>query len=664
MEFISSLFIHLLYFVIFGAAIFLSFFVPGDVLLKKFHLSFFHRVCLSTILGLALWIWQGFVLGFLNLRLGTYIYLLVFFAIWVYTNKKNSFSVKPFKFLSHNKLYSILIILGVFVQASAVIFTGIQNTQGLYFCCGNISDSIYHISLANQLVENVPPLEPGMYDVLVRNYHYLSNLVSAELSRVYLLPLSLVQFQFLSVFISVFLGLTAISFAKNNNFTKMNICWLLFFLYFSGDAIYLLLIILGKGLSFSMGSLEDSSIFLVNPPRAFAMVMFFGILSLISIWVRKKSLLLGVLIALMCSTVIGLKVYVGVFIFVGLSFLTVYYILKKRFDVIILYAVSLAGALTFYLPVNAQAGGMYYVGFWVFENFISQPKFELIHLELARNVYKDHKNHLRVAQYELMYMCLYMFSIFGTKLLAIFQTKKSLSLLPLPIHIFLFSGIVISFIIGIFFQQEAGGSNTFNFIATIFIVLSIYASIAVAYWLRIFPFKIAVVIGFSIILATIPRVVYQVYQNIEWVRTGQGFLVENSRLETIDYLKNKVSENSLVLIDPSFLEIDSTTPLASVLTNKRMYLSGEGILDSHMIDTKQRASVKKRIIKSDNPEVVAKDFQRSGIDYIVTSNTIEFNATESAEFLDVVFSNNLSRIYRVSSGDLEQFIDRIDRDSL
>jgi hypothetical protein len=93
----------------------------------------------------------------------------------------------------------------------------------------------------------------------------------------------------------------------------------------------------------------------------------------------------------MCSTVIGLKVYVGVFIFVGLTFLTFYYILKKRFDSIILYAVSLVGALIFYLPVNAQAGGMYYVGFWVFENFISQPKFELIHLELARNVYKDHK---------------------------------------------------------------------------------------------------------------------------------------------------------------------------------------------------------------------------------------------------------------------------------
>lgn len=665
MELIHSFSLSLLYFLIFIFAVFLSFFIPGDVLLKKFNLVFFQRIVLSTVLGLALWIWQGFILGFTGFRIGTYIYLLVFLIIWLLQNKKiKIWNIIVKKRIFVNKIYIFLIALGIFVQISAVFFIGVRTNEGLFFCCGNISDSIYHISLASQLVKNVPPIEPGMHGVLVQNYHYLSNLVSADLARVYFFPLSLVQFQFLSIFISLFLGLTSISFAKNNKLSNKNIYWLLFFLYFSGDAIYLLLIMLGKGISFSMGSLEDSSIFLVNPPRAFAMVMFFGILSMISMWIKKKSLFLAMLIGLMCATVIGLKVYVGVFIFVGLSFLTVFLLFKRRYDAGALYVVALLGALIFYLPVNVQAGGMYYVGFWVFENFISQSKFDLIHMELARNVYKDHKNYLRVVQYEIMYMGFYMFAIFGVKLLAFIQTKKSLLLLPLPIHIFLIAGIVVSFVIGIFFQQESGGSNTFNFIATIFIVLSIYASIAIVFWLNKLPRKVAIILSLCIVIISVPRVIYQVYQNIEWVSTRKGFLVENSHLAATEYLKGKIPNDSLVLVDSSFLESDSTTPLVSFLSDKNMYLSGEGILSSHNINTQERSAIKHRIIKDYDPMVVAKDILNSKVNYIVTSNSVMLNATESATFLDIVYHNDASRIYRVSYRDLERFIDRIDKDSI
>ncbi len=307
---------------------------------------------------------------------------------------------------------------------------------------------------------------------------------------------------------------------------------------------------------------------------------------------------------------------------------------------------------------------MYYVGFWVFENFISQPKFELINMEHARNVYKDHKNYLRVAQYEIIYMSFYMFAIFGIKLLAFLQTKKSLLLLPPSIHIFLITGIIVSFVIGIFFQQEAGGSNTFNFIATIFIVLSIYASIAVVFWLNKLPRKVAIILGLCIILFSVPRIIYQVYQNIEWVSAQKGFLVDNSHLAATDYLRDKIPNDSLVLIDSSFLEMDSTTPLVSFLSNKKMYLSGEGILDSHGISTQERLAVKRRIIKDYDPMTVAKDIFNSKVNYIVTSNSVSLNATESANFLDIVYYNNASRIYKVSYRDLEHFIDRIDKESI
>lgn len=659
MQISLSVLSYAFYTLLFIVAIFFAFFIPGDLLLKKIKLNGFQRIVMSILLGVGMWIWQGFILGFLNFRIGTYFYLVGFSITWFILNKdglnrlrKNKIKIKV------NYVILVLLLLGVFVQVSAVFTTGIRLQSGLYFCCGNISDSLYHIALSGKLVEQVPPFEPGMSEVLVRNYHYLSNLITADLVRIFHFPLILLQYQLFTIFVSLFLGLSAISFAKSNNLSNKYIYWLLFLLYFSGDFIYVFLILLGKGLSFSMGSLEDGSIFLVNPPRAVAIIMLFGVLSTLSLWVKKKATTALLTIGIIAATIIGLKVYVGIFAMVGLVSVSTYYLLKKDFRFFIALGIALFGVLIFYLPVNSKAGGMYYTGFWLFENFISQPKFDLIRLELARNVYKEHNNYLRLAQYAVMYVAVYFFSIFGIKLLAFFQSRKSLSLIPLPVHIFLLSGILCSAVIGFFFQQESGGSNSFNFIVTIFIMSSIYAALAISYWLSKFPKPLAVLIACFIICLTIPRVVYQVYQNIDWVLNQRGFIISNSQLDALEYLSSRPSD-SLVMVHASFSDQDETTPFVSFFTRKPMYLSGKGILDSHAISTQKRNTVKEMIMKSDNPVKVAMTIKNSKIDYILMSDFQELAATQTAVFLDKVLLNDSSKIYHVSDSKLNDFIDKM-----
>ena len=656
----------MLYALYFAIVIFLSFSVPGVVLLERYKLGKFQAFVLGTMLGLVLWIWQGFIFGYLGLRFMTYVYVFSFFLVWVYKiarKRKTIFKVKKIN-IQHiliNKWILIVIFLGVLMQVSAVWFTGVLVSTGVYFCCGNISDSLYHIALTNQIVKTIPPYEPGMYGIIVHNYHYLSSLVVAELIRVYKLPLVATDYQFMSLFISLFLGLTAVSFSKSLNLSRNFLLWLLFFLYFGGDFIYVFLLILGKGLSFSMGSLEDGSIFLVNLPRAYAVTVLFSILSMLVLWIKKRRVFEGVLIGLMISVLIGLKVYVGIFALVGIVFLTVYFLFKKEWVILPIFITSILGSLVFYLPVNSGAGGIYYTGFWLFENFISQPQFGLIRMELARTIYQQHNNVLRLIEYEGIYILIYVFCIFGSKIIAFFQTKKSLSQIPLPIHIFLISGLVSSCILGFFYQQNSGGSNSFNFTVNVFILISIYAALAISFWLNRLIKPVAIVLAMGIILITVPRVMNQFYANATWVIGQKGFFVANSQLDLLSVL-NKISEkNSLVLVHSDFSEQEPTTPLISFITDRPMFLSGEGILVSHNIPIAKRAGIKKTIFKSANDLRVGMAIKNENIQYILLPKGVDIVSTRSAEYLQIIKENKYGRLIKVSESKLIRFLDRMNK---
>lgn len=648
----------LFYSIYFIVAIVIAFIIPGFIFIRKLKLSFFQTLVLSTILGLALWIWQGFLFGFLGIRFLTYLYLAVFFVSFlkIIIPVRKRFDTKSLRIGKGTVLILVILIIGIIVQCLSVWFMGISTQSGVYFCCGNMKDSLFHLSLSHQLIKNVPPLEPGMSGVIVHNYHYLSNLVNAELSRVFNIPLVLIQFQFINVFLSLLLGLCAISFAKNNKLSISYICWLLFFLFFGGDLVYLILLILGKGLSFRMGSLEDGSIFLVNPPRAMAIVMFFGALSLFSQWIRRKNLYLGFLLAIIVSTLIGLKVYIGIFAISGFIGLGFYFLIKRQLKMLLPLIFSLMGCLVFYLPVNKAAGGLFFTSFWRFENYISQPEFGLIRVELARIIYQDHHNYIKVYFYEICYMLFYITAIFGTKITGLFQTKKSFSLLPLPVHIVLITGIVVSLIFGFFFQQTSGGSNSFNFIVSVFIISSLYAALSMSFWQKKLQKYVAIIVCLIIIGITVPRVIFQTIQNFSFISSGRGYILTNPQLELTTFAKNKSPKEALYYIDASFIDEDYESPFVSFLIDRPVYLSGRGILADHNVNTDQRFITLGKIKRSSDTLLVASLLRKTNIQYIITHDVQHFSAPQAGYFMKEVFRNSSGKILKIVPDKLSGYI--------
>lgn len=326
-------------FIVFCFAIFLAFYIPGSISLQRIKLPSLQHFVLSVIFGMVLWGYQGFIFGFLGVRWLSYLYLLIVFVFWIRTEewKKILHFIRNFskKNIAIDKSLTLLVIVGTLLQMLSISFNGIMESTGLSFCCSATPDLLYHTALTNQLVKEFPPTEPGMAGVIIHNYHYLSNLVTADLIRVFHLPLLATQFVYLVILLSLLLGFSAIIFGQIIQMKKTYIRWLLFFLYFSGDIVYLFSFLVGKGLNFAIPSLGSALTLWASPPRFFATVVFFAGISLFTLWIKQKRLSIGLLMAVTFASLISFKIYDGIFVLTGIIVLFFYFLSLKKYRMLL-----------------------------------------------------------------------------------------------------------------------------------------------------------------------------------------------------------------------------------------------------------------------------------------------------------------------------------------
>ena len=344
--------------------------------------------------------------------------------------------------------------------------------------------------------------------------------------------------------------------------------------------------------------------------------------------------------------------YVGIFALFGVLVLFIYNLLKKDLKFVALLSLVFIISATIYFPVNRNAGGLYFAGFYLFENFIVQPWMMLHRLELARRIYLEHKSYLRVIQYELIYIFIFIITVFGTKLLGFLQTKKSLSLLPKELNIFLIAGIMVSLVVGFFFQQKSGGVNTFNFLVSVFIIGSIYSALACSFFFEKIKNKAKFILIVIVILLTVPRVLYQTVLNIQNIIKPNYLMVDNNELEAIKYIRDKTEKNAVIMVNYEKFKLDAKSPYISFLADRQMFLSGlVHALSDHGIDFSDRIAVVDQVLNSKDSRKVARLLKQNSIDYLYLhpSDTL---ATDSAYFLQTVFQNYKAKLVKVSKNKL------------
>jgi len=219
---------------------------------------------------------------------------------------------------------TIIILLGTAILSLTMIRSGLSYDFGLGFWGPNGHDGIWHLSLINQLQQNIPPLNPVFSGTTLSNYHWGFDLFAAILGKIFTNN-SFVYFQFLPIIFGLLLGIVSFKLIKQT--TKNHSLAIIFTLltYFSGSFGWIYTLIKsgqigGESLFWSMQSVST----LINPPFVLSLiVMVFGL----TLWSKNnnsKKYQLAIINGLIFGLLSGIKVYAGILI--GLSLVIFWFI--------------------------------------------------------------------------------------------------------------------------------------------------------------------------------------------------------------------------------------------------------------------------------------------------------------------------------------------------
>lgn len=586
-------------FVVFFVACIISWFVPAITLLSFTSLRKQAQLVAAPGLGMSLWALQAYIFGWLNLRWLTIAYLLMFTTLFIIRHKKIlpvSWSLKiPKRIIS-------LIILGSVVQLNPVFLSGLRTDDGIPFYFLNAFDGLFHLSLARATIEQIPPIQPGASDLVVTNYHYFSNLTLGELSRIWGISLTHTYFQYLPMFWTLWFGVLIFFILQNwTSSVKAAVAALVLF-YLSGEITWVFSMVL-RTLSENRFSvfIDSGVVQFLNPPQALAKAIFLTIIFLWRHFWQKKEVLLSLLIGLLTATLLGFKVYFGLFLGLGYGCVVFAEVIKAFFQkktfsniakkafppqtIMLLFTSAFIGAII-YLPANRNAGGMFF-------DLLTWPKlllgFEKLNWNewwLRLQVYQEANNLRALLFWYGLALAIFLMSIFHFRLIAFMELIKTHSALINSEKLLLLIPSLIFVFIGLNFIQISGGHNSFNFFVTALTVLNLVSAL---FFSDTKKYKITLLPIAFISLSLVQTVVLGHHYLRNYLMRTDRQVISEKHEELLKEL-SKFPKNSVVQQHPSNF-LNDYGPYQFFFTGHHSYFGGRNILSSHNQPVEERKQV-------------------------------------------------------------------------
>lgn len=622
---------------------FASFYVPGRVILKRFkNNNAGETLVLSTFLGIALLGLSGYIFGYLNLRFLAYPYFGYFWFLWIKNaSQEIQFLKKAVSNLISDKLLILIILLGLPICLSTVITSGLPVSKGVGFFGINPIDGSYHIALIRSLVRSTPPQEPGMVGVLVENYHYWSDLILAEIVRIFSLPPVNLFYQYFPAFIAIFYALSGyyvgLSLTNNKPIARL----ISFFLLFSGNLGYLVMLLLTGKLTFTVASLDNSALLFTNPPRVLAQAMYLAGVITLSKWIKTEKMSWGIITAILLGICVGIKVYVGILASLGLGILFLLFVIKKKYKMII--PIILAGLISIFIffPTNKNAGGMFWSPLSWPKHFFAQGTISQLMWHLQMDEFKVHNNQLRITILSIQMTLVFLFITFGTRFLGILRMVYGWKRIDKYLYLFLVVPFVLFIFVGLFFLQESGIFESFNFIAVSTIPAVIFVSIflgdIIETSVKSKILKVRYLLfGFMILVIamTTPRTIYDARHYYRLFLLGSGQIINRDQADFFNVIQKEVSESSILLTDPKD-QLGNYSPYVAAFTGKLMYYSGEGILKAHGIDVDDKSKMVKELFEQKDGQSFSNKAKYLGINYLYLQKPVS-EIFQNSDFFDTI----------------------------
>lgn len=663
------------FFLIFWVAVFVSLYLPGrfilDKLLRK-TIPFPSEFLFCFVVGLALWGVQGYVFGYLHLRFVSYLYLVFFLYYFIFRCR---FDLKEFtssivNIIKQNKGLVLFIVVGSVLQIFQVFGSGLLYTDGVRFFGNNAYDGVMHLAYIQEMVRHFPPIEPGSAGTPLVNYHYWSDLIIANISRVWFIPVNLLFFQFFPILISVLTGLAAYFVVRVWGWSRTAGLWSLFFLYFAGDATYLVLLIAHHTLNFMTPAIDNGVSVFLNMPNAMAKLVFLTSLITFEKWIRTKKYSWNIITVLLFSVLVGLKIYYAIFVAFGYLLVVIGMIIssfqsalkKKNFLQSILLSIQkntqfiisgiilLIAFAVIYLPVNSGAGGLIFDPLEWPKIFLGSEVLNWRDWTLRQQVYTQAHNYKDIVIFDVIAILITLLCIHGTRLIGLIPGKKIYQKLGWEKIVFFIPGIVLFHFFGFFTFQQSGGLNIFNFFVVATVVMSLLTAIVLDISLsskNIFS-KMMIVL---IIVLTVPRVIFQTYDTFHkyfFDAQADSHLISNDELQAFSFIKSHTAMNDIIQ-SSTFNLYDRKTPYVAYFADRETYSSGENLLDTHNQPVSYRENQMASLFQETNIQDFIARARKNHINiiYVLKTKDQQLNFNPDSNILKKIYENNSVLVYQV-----------------
>jgi hypothetical protein len=397
---------------------------------------------------------------------------------------------------------------------------------------------------------------------------------------------------------------------------------------------------------FSIHPLEDGTMFLENPPRAFAMVLTVIGLLFFMYWCKSKKTFWACMAVISLGLVIGAKVNNGLMIIMGAMGLTAVSMIKRKWDMLAI-AVGIGGlAYCVYSLMFIKSGGPVFAPFEMAKMFVVQPYLGFSFLELRREIYLAHNNMLRVLEMQLTMLALFLFSQFGIRNFGWFGIKRLYKIGGFGIGTIILFGLVGTMALATLFIQPIGFADIFNSYLAASVFLTVLAATFFSQYIQK-KSLITYAIIICILLATIPRFIYRMNGVYIRMKNPQP-AIARSEFKAAEFLQKNTKQSDVIAVINT-QSFDYFSSYVSALSNRHTYLSGQHYLSTFLIDYSKRMENIRILEKGIDKDKIKSIIQTEPINYIYYYSDVPIEGIYGEKQIKRVYQGEGITIYAIEN---------------
>ncbi len=555
---IENILIQFLLLFLFLTVSLISFTLPSYVILRLINYrsrGFLEDFTIASIFGIAFFTISAYVLTFLYLKF--LIWLIPVLGLLVLIKSLNKLDFELLRgWIKNNKFFFTLLILGIIFQVAVNAPSGMKYEDGIYFYSSHGHDGVWHLSLMEELKRGDFPFKnPEYLGKPLQNYHFFSDLLMSEMSRLYKFSNLDIYFRLMPVVFSLLLGLSSYLLVRKWSGSKIAGLWSMFFVFFVGSFGYLLTIPQNHNLSGeTIFWVSQTHSVLGNPPHASAFIILIAFLISFFNFIKERNKTYFWLSIFFGAIIIEFKIYAGLLILGGLLATGLFeLIIKRKLQISIIFLYTLIFSMLIYLPNSKNSKEfLVYEPWWFIRTMVVAPdRLNWLDLELRRQTYIAENNWKRVIQVEATAFLIFLFGNLGMRFIGFFTYFKLTSKKIYKDFFNLFFIIIttLSFFIPVFFLQKGVAWNTIQFNQYFLLLFGFLAAITVADLIKALRHKLLkIVISFFIIILSIPT---QVGLLLQFYTNQPLSKITYESLDALTFL-NKVSNPSDIILTVPF----------------------------------------------------------------------------------------------------------------